>query len=431
MNNRLFVKLLLMWCITVVAVDARSRCFIIGADISWSHRAVKNGTTYSDGGGRKTLLAILREHGFNWIRLRMFVDPTARVPEVPSESPYSASGDCDLVHTVDFAKYIKEAGFKFLLDFHYSDTWADPGKQWKPVSWRDLSYEELVEKVRSYTRESLEAFDSAGVLPDMVQVGNEIVGGMIWPDGRSSNMAKFAELVNAGIDGVKDVSEDIEIMIHSISENSPSGWLSSLIKAGVERIDVFGLSYYAKWHGTPDDLKRRLEEVAANHDIKIAVAEYSDNHQRVNDIVFNLPDEKGLGTFVWEPTSYGDALFTGSSTNARMDLYPEMAKAYGDDTCSQTAVTPITVMPPASSFSRNIAENTVWFDANGRIPFNAPLSIIAPVELFTLQGRRAGKLKTDASGTGGVSDLQRGNGIYIARLPGKGGRPVVRLTGGK
>ena len=109
----------------------------------------------------------------------------------------------------------------FSLDFHYSDTWADPSKQHKPMSWRDLSYEELVEQVRTYTRESLEACEEAGVLPDMVQVGNEIVGGMIWPDGRSSNMSQFAELVNAGIDGVKDVSEEIEIVIHSISENSP------------------------------------------------------------------------------------------------------------------------------------------------------------------------------------------------------------------
>jgi arabinogalactan endo-1,4-beta-galactosidase len=79
------------------------------------------------------------------------------------------------------------------------------------MSWRNLSYEELVEEVRTYTRESLEACEEAGVLPDIVQIGNEIVGGMIWPDGSTSNMKKFAELVNAGIDGVKDVSENIEI----------------------------------------------------------------------------------------------------------------------------------------------------------------------------------------------------------------------------
>ena len=91
------------------------------------------------------------------------------------------------------------------------------------MSWRELSYPDLVKKVRSYTRESLEAFKNAGALPDMVQIGNEIVAGMIWPDGSSSNMKQFAELVNAGIDGVKDVSEEIEIVIHSLSNKNPSG----------------------------------------------------------------------------------------------------------------------------------------------------------------------------------------------------------------
>jgi len=138
------------------------------------------------------------------------------------------------------AKRIKAAGMRFLLDFHYSDVWADPAKQYKPVSWGGLPFDELTAKVRSYTKETLEAFKTDGTLPDMVQVGNEIVGGMIWPDGKNANMTKFAALVNAGIDGVRDVSPDVRIMIHSISENSPSSWLKNLVNAGVERIDVFG-----------------------------------------------------------------------------------------------------------------------------------------------------------------------------------------------
>ncbi|MBN1309265.1 MAG: glycosyl hydrolase 53 family protein [Chitinispirillaceae bacterium] len=434
MRNHLFLSLSLVCCMMVVALEARSRCFIFGADISGSHRSVQNGSTYSDDGERKTLLEILAKHGFNWIRLRMFVDPTVKVPEVPNESPYSTSGACDLEHTVDFAKYIKEAGFKFLLDFHYSDTWADPGKQWKPVSWRDLTYEELVEQVRTYTRESLEAFEAAGVLPDMVQVGNEVVGGMIWEDGRSRNMSKFAELVNAGIDGVKDVSEDIEIMIHSISENSPSDWLSNLIKAGVERIDVFGLSYYERWHGTPDDLERRVKEVAEEHDVLIALAEYSDNHRRVNDIIFNLPDEQGLGTFIWEPTGWGEALFSGGSTNERMDLYPEMREAYGNDTCSDKVGTSTDAARAGLVVSATTALPTVWFDGNRRVHFNnGLLSIDASIDFFTLQGRRAGKGTIGAAGivdvaSTGANAFQPYNGICVVRLPGGGGRSLVKIN---
>ncbi len=412
MQKIIFSKLLMIFFSIVAAVDARSGCFIIGADISWNYRSVKNNTTYTDGGERKPLLEILRSHGFNWIRLRMFVDPTAKVPEVPNESPYSVSGDCDLEHTLDFAKYIKKAGFKFLLDFHYSDTWADPGKQYKPVSWRHLSYEDLVKKVRSYTRESLEAFKAQGVLPDMVQIGNEIVNGMIWPDGRTTNMSKFSELVNAGIDGVKDVSEDIKIMIHSVSENSPSAWLSNLIKAGVKRIDVFGLSYYSKWHGTPDDLERLLKEVTKNHDIKIIVVEYCDNHRRVNDIVFNLPDEKGIGTFVWEPTSYGEALFSGTSANQRMDLYPEMVKAYGNDTCYDKVDIRIAVKPFFPAYPAVDIKPYLW--SEGKEGFGSPSSNNVDVEIFTLQGRLKGNVKT-CNKTHGNSIHNNLNGVFILK----------------
>jgi arabinogalactan endo-1,4-beta-galactosidase len=224
--------LLLTFCITILQIDARTNQFILGADISWVDADIKRGQKFYDGNEQKDILDILKAHKFNCIRLRLFVDPTAKVPET-DESPYSTQGYCGLEPTIAFGKKIKDAGFLFLLDFHYSDVWADPGKQYKPISWRSLSYTDLVKKVRSYTKESLEAFKKAGALPDMVQVGNEIVGGMIWPDGSTSKMKQFAELVNAGIDGVEDVSDDIEIFIHSISNKAPSSWLSNLIKAGV------------------------------------------------------------------------------------------------------------------------------------------------------------------------------------------------------
>ena len=383
MKSVQIVHVLIFLMVIVVSTAARSRPFIFGADISWVDQREDSGEKYFDNGSQKDIFEILVEHKFNWIRLRVFVDPSARVPET-SESPYSSQGYCDLPHTIEFAKRIKAAGTKFLLDFHYSDVWCDPGKQYKPMSWRDLSYDELVEKVRSYTRESLEACEEAGVLPDMVQVGNEVVGGMIWPDGRSSNMSKFAELVNAGIDGVKDVSEDIDIMVHSISENSPTQWLSALINAGVERIDVFGLSYYSKWHGTPDDLQKRLNAVAADHDVLIAIAEYADNHERVNDIVFNLPDEKGLGTFVWEPTEWMDALFDwssgGRSTNSTIDIYPKLSKEYGNDDVVSVAENRNAIVKRHSG--------SFYMDTEGTLRYTGtPIANGTTFELFTPEGR--------------------------------------------
>ncbi|MBN1128408.1 MAG: glycosyl hydrolase 53 family protein [Chitinispirillaceae bacterium] len=411
MNHRSLVKLSVFLCLTVVVANARERPYLFGADISWNRAAVASGQKYNDGGTQKALLPILKEHGFNWIRLRMFVDPTAVVPET-SESPYSRQGECDLAHTVEFAKYIKAAGFKFLLDFHYSDVWADPGKQYKPMSWRNLSYRQLVEKVRSYTRESLEAFEKEGVVPEMVQVGNEIVGGMIWPDGKISNMSQFAELINAGIDGVEDVSPDIEIMIHNISSHVPNTWLKDLNRAGVTRIDVYGLSYYEEWHGTAADLKKRVEEVAANHNVKIALAEYSDNHRQINDIIFNLPGEKGLGTFVWEPTRWGDEkLFDGTSTNQRMDLFPLMVKAYGNDVYVNRSSS---YTSQKGTFAGEASNSLLWFDARGQSPFNSPLSTASDIVFYTLQGRLAGKVNKNA-GSAVLPSIPVKNGMYIIR----------------
>ena len=344
--NKIFRRFLLI-CFAAVSVWAQNEPYALGADISWIPQREASGVRYAHNGQVRDILDILKEHKFNYIRLRLFVDPTAEISG-ESESPYSAKGYCGLDSTIKMAKRVKAAGMKFLLDFHYSDTWADPGKQYKPVSWQNLTtVAQLAAKVRSYTKETLEVFKDSNVVPDMVQVGNEVVSGMIWPEGRNyssggkGSWADFATLVNAGIDGVRDVDANIKIMVHTINERNPNGWLTSLRNNGVTRIDVFGLSYYTQWHGQPDSLQRVATAFAANNsnnNIKIAVAEYSGNHRLINDIIFGLPNNKGFGTFVWEPAdwsdnSYGATLFDWKNnrreTNSLISLYPQMSIDYG------------------------------------------------------------------------------------------------------
>ena len=113
---------------------------------------------------------IFKDHGYNWVRLRLFHTPT-RLPN-------------NLEYTIAQAQAAKKLGFKFLLNYHYSDTWADPQKQFMPKAWEGMSHDELVEAVFDYTRDTVAAFREAGVMPDMVQTGNEVIGGMLWPDGR-------------------------------------------------------------------------------------------------------------------------------------------------------------------------------------------------------------------------------------------------------
>ena len=126
---------------------------------------------FKDNNQPKPGLQIFKDHGYNWIRLRLFHMPT----QLPN----------NLEYTIAEAQAAKRLGFKFLLDYHYSDTWADPCKQFLPKAWEGLTHAGLVEAVFNYTRDSIAAFREAGVLPDMVQIGNEIPGGMLWPDGKA------------------------------------------------------------------------------------------------------------------------------------------------------------------------------------------------------------------------------------------------------
>lgn len=397
---------------------------------------------YAHNGQVRDIFDILKEHKFNYIRLRLFVDPAAKIPD-ESESPYSAAGYCGTDSTIKMAKRVKAAGMKFLLDFHYSDTWADPGKQHKPMSWRGLTFSQLTEKVRSYTRESLQAFKDEGVLPDMVQVGNEVVGGMIHPDGSTSNWGNFAALVNAGINGVKDVGPNIKIMMHTISERNPNNWLTTLksrlnqVEAGAaNKIDVIGLSYYPKWHGDLDSLGRILAAISNNHSIKIAVVEYADRHREVNDLVFALPESKRFGTFVWEPEEFsGDnslPLFDWKNnrreTNARIALYPIMSRDFGNDNVTGVPECPT----PRVAARRRQGGGCVI--QNGIIEYYS--SDPAAVTIYGINGRVAGRFSVSAPGRYDPAKILRTitrSGVYAVAVEPKGaGRRVsmwVRANG--
>ena len=150
---------------------ARASDYAIGADLSFLKQAEERGTVFREGGQAKPGLQIFKDHGYNWVRLRLFHAPT----QLPNNLPY----------TIALAKEANRLGFKFLLDFHYSDTWADPGKQYPPKAWgRESPTPSSVEAVFAYTRDTMAALDEAGVMPEMVQIGNEISNGMLWPDGK-------------------------------------------------------------------------------------------------------------------------------------------------------------------------------------------------------------------------------------------------------
>jgi arabinogalactan endo-1,4-beta-galactosidase len=294
------------------------------------------GRRFSDNGAQADILDILKNHGFNYVRLRIFHNP-GNPGGYQYEFGTRAEPYCDLDHTIEMAQRVKAAGMGLLLDFHYSDTWADPDDQHKPAAWESLSFDQLTTAVHDYTRDTLLAMQAAGALPDMVQVGNEITPGMLLPDGATynpDNWDQLAILLTAGLSAVKEVNSGIQTMLHIDrgGDNSTSRWwVDEALNRGVE-FDILGESCYSVWHGPPSDWQANFTDLAGRYSgLSFVIAEYADNYRAANDIIYNLP--RGLGTFFWEPTvdgEWGTGLFDGQGrTRDTINLYDQMAQDYG------------------------------------------------------------------------------------------------------
>ena len=298
---------------------------MLGADISFLPELEARGMKFSDNGVEKDAIQILKDHGFNYVRLRIFNDPA-------SDSGYSpGKGFCDLENTKKMAKRVKAAGMKLLLDFHYSDYWADPGKQYKPAGWRKYSFEELKKAVYDYTKEVMQQLKEQGTTPDMVQVGNEINHGIVWPEGNVSNFDGLAQLINAGTAAVKSVDPSVVMMLHVAlgGQNDESVFfIDNLVARGVH-FDVIGESYYPKWHGTLEDLESNLDDLARRYNRDVIVVEYSHRKEEVNKIAFEVAGGRGKGTCIWEPLSTWEKFFDDKGkANELLKLYDEISNKY-------------------------------------------------------------------------------------------------------
>jgi arabinogalactan endo-1,4-beta-galactosidase len=336
--------------------------YFFGADVTDQETA---GTTAID-----NLLAAMKANGMNFVRLRTFVDPKA------SDGYDQSSGYDDITHTVAFGKLVKAAGMGLLVDFHMSDNWADPGKQCMPVSWQGYgNITDLANALQSYVQSSITALVSGGARPDMVQIGNETTPGMllhicdsgghpingmtpkVTGAATTAGWPNLGALLKAGIAGVKAVDPTILIAFHIDRGNAyatTKSWLDAAIKQGATP-DAFGESCYQQYQGDTSSTANTKsmwqstfsQLVTAYPSIRFFAAEYGPMEREINDVVFGLPNNQGLGTFDWEPTTQGDwnakqpsdaasvtthALWqrSGNTYNALPDLalYPPMQTAY-------------------------------------------------------------------------------------------------------
>ena len=298
---------------------------VLGADISFLPELEAKGMKFSDKGMPGDAIEILKANGFNYIRLRLFVDPANPKGYSPGK------GFCDLEHTLAMAKRIKAAGMKFLLDFHYSDYWADPQQQNEPKAWVGEDFAGVKKSLYNFTVKAMTELKAQGTTPDMVQVGNEINHGMVWPDGAINNLDSLAQLIYSGVKGVKAVSPSTIIMLHIAlgGQNAEARFFLDNMTARNVPFDVIGLSYYPKWHGTPEDLKSNMADLAFRYKQEVMVAEYSQLKKEVNDIAFTVPNGKAVGSFIWEPLSTWEGVFDrDGKSNAYLAIYPGIAKEY-------------------------------------------------------------------------------------------------------
>lgn len=302
--------------------NAQVSFFANGADVSWLSQMEATGYKFYDKDGiQKECLPLLKDRGINTVRLRVWVNP----------SDDKINGHCSKEETVAMAVKAQNLGMRIMIDFHYSDSWADPGKQTKPAAWSTHSFADLLNDVYNHTYDVLNALKSAGVTPEWVQIGNEIPSGMLWPEGSTSNWGQLAQLLNKGYDATKAINNAIKVVVHIDKGNDNARFRSFFDNATTNNVkyDVIGMSYYPYWLGSDytasiADLEYNLKDMASRYNKEVMVVEVGGDFTLVQNTydllvatikaVKSVPNNKGLGVVYWEPE--GEKSWSGYQLNA-------------------------------------------------------------------------------------------------------------------
>lgn len=316
-------------------IDPEPATFAKGADVSWLTQMEKEGCKFYNASGQETeCMALLKSLGMDAIRLRVWVDPK--------------DGWCGKEDVLAKARRAQALGMRLMIDFHYSDWWADPGKQNKPAAWKNLDLEGLKKAVADHTTDVLTALKTAGITPQWIQIGNETTGGMLWPDGQNYNDAGFANYVqlhNAGYDAAKAVFPSAQVMVHV-----DNGWKWETLKWFFNsfdlkgaRYDLIGLSLYpdkSNWQSYNQQICNNIQTLYSQYQKETIICEvgmdWSDAttcRQFLSDLIARTKDTAAshcTGVLYWEPegyqawSGYGKAAFDNSGKpTAALDAFKE------------------------------------------------------------------------------------------------------------
>ncbi|SDR67248.1 Por secretion system C-terminal sorting domain-containing protein [Polaribacter sp. KT25b] len=385
-----------------------------GADISWMTEMESEGYFWKDNNGNtKELLPLLKEYQLDAVRLRVWVNPENS----------GANGWCNIDDLVKKAELANALNMDIMICIHYSDWWADPGKQNKPAAWSGLSVLELETAVSNHTTEILSALKVKNITPKWVQIGNETSNGMLWDDGKASEggFANYAKFVNAGSNAVKTFNNTIKTILH-LSEGNDNGlfrWnIDGLLNHGLNanKIDIIGMSLYPdadNWKEMTDNAYANMLDLKSRYGKEVIVSEVGFNsnqpsisYQFLVYIIEKTRQAEGLGVFYWEPIAHGD--FTSYSKGAwDEDGSPSVAMdAFMDKTTLNV-----------KDFEN---ENNQLFKVypnptTNNITVKGLKNKITSIKIYDIKGKKIRSIKTDSiTKTIDISNLK--TGIYLLKI---------------
>jgi arabinogalactan endo-1,4-beta-galactosidase len=317
-KNRLFALIAGLIILTPIAISCGNKTditvaeFAKGADVGWITEMEAAGVKfYDNNGAQQECMQLLKSKGINSIRLRAWVNP--------------AKGWNNTKDVVVKSKRAKELGMKLMIDFHYSDDWADPGKQPIPKAWTNMTFEEMKNTLYSYTKSVMDTLKLNGITPEWVQIGNETNDGMLWEVGRASkSMTNFAGFTQAGYNAVKEVNSSTQVIVHLSNgyDNGMFRWMFDGLKANGAKWDIIGMSVYPFW--APDGVDGwaavntkcliNMNDMIARYNTPVMIVEVgmpNDQPDKSKAFLVDLITKtkgiakgKGLGVFYWEPQCY-------------------------------------------------------------------------------------------------------------------------------
>jgi arabinogalactan endo-1,4-beta-galactosidase len=389
--------------------------FANGADVSWLPQMEAAGYVFKDHSGTKmNCLDILKEEGINAIRIRAWVNPKG--------------GYCNTQYVTNLARRADSLGFSVLIDFHCSDTWADPSHQTTPAAWANDSLPQLLTDLYNYIYGVMDTLKMNGIIPKWVQIGNETNNGMLWPLGNATNhMNNFAKMIDTGYAAVKAVDSTTQVIVHLSNghDDAMYRWMFDGLKNNGARWDIIGMSVYPYWANLPwavdDSLALiTMKDMIARYNTKVMVVEagylYNDpvnaNHYLL-DLIAKTKSVGGLGVFYWEPECYN---WQGYQLGA-WDPKTEEPTVAMDAFLGKDA-TLVKEPKRIQGYYFNVYPNP--FNPNTRIEYNLPASSVVSIAIYNVLGQKVAQLVSGYQKGGQHSLIWAANGfpsgVYFCRL---------------